>query len=257
MAGPEDSASSEKLSLTFLGSTIIAGATIIPFFTSIQTVPLFALRLFQLTLFVLGVYWCVRGRTAKKQVLRTRRTQFFIPGGLILILIGVLVPFILPSTEQDAAEGGPSGGPTLNSNPSPSQITVNRTFGDLWQPTLDRRSVTDGGVARAVDGMELEARNCGAEATKSFRLAPLQEGDALSFDLQIIDPNEIDGAYQVRLFGAGVEESLNLTGENAKHISVQTNQAGEITVSISSLRPAPGTCRDSREFLTVQNGTIG
>lgn len=250
------SAPAEKRSVAFVGTTTVAGATIIPYFSSVETMPSFAIAMLRLAAFVIGIYWCIRGLRTNKRRSRALIRGIFLVGGIVLVFVSIFGTRVVMLIDKYGGDGGSSSPSASGPSPSSSKKAAVRTFRNLWHPALDRQSITDGDVARAVDGMELEARNCGSSGIKSFELAPLQEGDQLAFDLQIFDQSDVQGAYRVHLYGAGVDDSFNLTDEKVGHVSVETDGTGDVTIDISALRPANGTCRDSREFLAVQNGTI-
>lgn len=250
-AGPK-----EKWTLATVGVTAVAGATVIPYFSSVETVPALVTAAFRLGFFVVGVYGCVRGVRAWQGGARTLIWGLLLLLGSILVLLSVFGHRI-DWPWDGSGPGGENPVPTAtNARPPTTENTAPPTFRALWQPALDRQSITDGDVARSVDGMELEARNCGDSSAKSYRLTGLEAGTRLAFDVQIVGRGEAQGAYLMHLHGAEVDESFNVDGDDAEHVRVETGEAGDVIIDISALRSTDGTCRDSREFLAVQNGTI-
>lgn len=239
-------------------SSAVAAASLISYMTLAETLKTLVVALLCLVVFAAGVYWCQRCVRDRSTAPDTRFPWLSLAGGIALVATSLFGGWAVLWADEGASE--PSGQEDPPSQPDPfissADRTADRSFIALWQPALGRQSVTDGGVARVVDGVELEAQNCGSAGVRSFQLPALDDGSQLSFDLQLADEGTGASAYRIHLHGAGVDESFNVTRDNPEHVSVETETAGDVVVDIRALRPTAGNCRDSREFLAVQNGTI-
>lgn len=252
--GSVEPAPREGWSLATVGTTVVAGATVIPYFSTVNTVPSLVISVLRLLAFVVGIYWCVRGLRAAQGASTIWIWASFLLGGTVLMCVSFLGGRVNLQPEGEVSQR-PS--PPAVSNGSAGNAGVDgRTFRSLWQPALERKSISDGSVARSIDGMELQAKNCGAASVKSYQLVDMKAGDQLAFDIQNVSQGDARGDYRVHVHGAGVSEAFNLTGNDAEHVSVEVKEVGDIAVDVTALHRAEENCRDSKEFLAVQSGMI-
>lgn len=258
MVGSSNREPTQEPPVAAVASSIVAAASLISYMTLAETLRTLVVALLCLLVFAAGVYWCQRCVRARETAPEARFPWLSLSGGVVLVFTSLFGGWAVLWPDVDTSE--PSGREVSPSQPdtdaSSGYRTTDQSFITLWRPALGRQSITDGGVARVVDGVELEAQNCGPAGAKSFQLPELDGGSRLTFDLEVAGEVKGASAYRVHIHGAGVDESFNVANGDPEHVSVETQATGDVVVDIRALRPTDGNCRDSREFLTVQNGTI-
>lgn len=202
-------------------------------------------------------YWCWLRRAQHVVSGRSkRRVSVGLGGGAVLMLVSSV--WLMEALFGASTGGSGDMAQAEIDKSSASGVGASgsaNTFSRMWSPALAVHSVTTDRGSRVVTGVEIEAVGC-PSANKEFIWSNLQKGDEVDFDVRSVASGGAEGAYRIEIEGAGIEEVVFIEGEHPEHVQVVAEQDGSVAVGINALRRSTKECRDSREFVAVENGKL-